>query len=103
MRSKAKFQVNWKLLGSVLLTLAAFHSKASAQRGGEDAVWCTLSSNCTNPGPIPSPAYVDASVFGGGSDVCQQIRLAYANIQQYAPTLSGVVIDARGVGAGSPT
>jgi len=98
MRSRTKLQTNCKSLAAVLLMLGTFHPKASAQLGGEDAVWCGSGSSCNNPPVTNSPAYIDASVFnnnGGGTDtndVCLQIQGAFHSV----PTNAPVVIDARG-------
>lgn len=80
------------LVGCLLVT------EASAQgTSGYNAVCYDRSgtaSNCSTQ--KASPAFIDASIFPGGSDVCQQIRNAFGSLPA-----TGGVIDARGVTPGS--
>jgi hypothetical protein len=98
MRTETKFGRNRVLLGMWLLVLAWLCIGATRARGqtanaGDNAIICS-GSTCSST-TMPSPAFIDASVFNnGGSDVCLQIRSVFAKL---SPGTAGVVIDARGV------
>jgi hypothetical protein len=79
------------LLGGPIALACCLSNQVIAQ-AGDNAV-CNSMADCSSR--KASPAFIDASVFSGGSDVCAQIRFAFAQLP------AGGVIDARGVKIGT--
>jgi len=99
MTTKTSLQRSSILMGAMLVLLAYFSiTKAGAQvsYSGDNAICYNSSGTATNCSiQTYSPAFIDASVFSGGTtnDVCLQIRSALANLPHGTV---GAVIDARG-------
>ncbi len=90
MRIKTRLQGSWVPMAAALALLGCFSlTEAGATTPGANAV-CSSTSSCSSQSP--SVAFIDASVFSHGSDVCAQIRAAYGSLPS-----AGGVIDARGV------
>ncbi len=74
------------IVAPIVLISCLFMNRAVAQgtAGGDNAV-CNSTSDCSSK--KASPAFIDASVFSGGSDVCLQIRFAFGQL----PATGGVI------------
>jgi hypothetical protein len=76
----------------LICCVAVFPSTADAQSPGQDAVYPASGICCR-----PSPAFIDASQFGGSNtDICKVLNHILNPVSGILPA-SGAVIDARGL------
>jgi hypothetical protein len=93
--------VPFLFLACIVVGLPIFASAQASPSAGANAVYSAPATG--TPIPIPSTSFVDASGFtgtSGGTDVCAKIN-AVLLWSHYPPT-SGTVVDARGIGTGTP-